>query len=260
MEKLNNVHFGEMSKWLLNQTKLITNDKEVGVYCPCCNNQFVEFCNYLFIDYEHSPDFFKNSRLDVICPICESAPRHRIICTILEDESENKKFCYSNVLLIAPNIGIRTWFNRNKIKYLTGDLHDKNADIRIDIQKTNLESNSFSFVSCDHVLEHVINWKMALKELHRIIQPDGYIEITVPLLDIYDTTFEDSSIVTAIDKKNLYGQYDHLRIFGRDFKERLKDAGFFVEVHDGNVFDSRIMPITAPATYDSNKIYICKKL
>jgi len=98
-------------------------------------------------------------------------------------------------------------------------LHDRNADIRIDIQKTNLESNSFSFVSCDHVLEHVINRKMALKELHRIIQPDG-----------------------------------------RDFKERLKDAGFFVEVHDGNVFDSRIMPITAPATYDSNKIYICKKL
>jgi SAM-dependent methyltransferase len=190
-----------------------------------------------------------------VCPLCHSLPRHRIACEILNQNN----FFISNALLIAPNYGLKIWFEMNKIIYKSADLYDKTTDMRIDIQKTNFSENTFDFISCDHVLEHVTSWKMALKELYRITKKGGYVEITVPILTKYDATFEDSTVITAIDRFEMYGQIDHLRIFGNDFEERLSDIGFNVCVYNGDDFDANIVPISAPAISDINKIFICKK-
>jgi len=109
-------------------------------------------------------------------------------------------------------------------------------------------------------LEHVPDVHQALLELKRIIKKDGFVMLSVPTDYQYDSTYEDTDNSLSIpDRIALFGQDDHLRIFGKDFPEVLKKAGFEVEVLDGSNFEDRFGFKVGPGDYDDNKVYICKK-
>ena len=44
------------------------------------------------------------------------------------------------------------------------------------------------------------------------------------------TTFEDPSVTAPEDRERIFGQHDHLRIYGDNFPELLSEAGFDVIV------------------------------
>jgi predicted SAM-dependent methyltransferase len=101
--------------------------------------------------------------------------------------------------------------------------------MHFDVQQIPLESNSVDVIICNHLLEHVEDDRLAMRELHRILRPGGWGIMLVPEDRSRATTFEDDTITDAEERTRIFGQYDHRRIYGRDYDERLRDVGFRVE-------------------------------
>ena len=117
-------------------------------------------------------------------------------------------------------------------RYVTADLESPLADMHFDVQHIPLEARSIDVVICNHLLEHVEDDRLALRELHRILKPGGWGIMLVPEDRSRATTFEDDTITDAKERTRLFGQYDHRRIYGRDYDDRLREAGFEVERSD----------------------------
>jgi predicted SAM-dependent methyltransferase len=101
--------------------------------------------------------------------------------------------------------------------------------MHFDVQHIPMETRSIDVVICNHLLEHVVNDRLALKELHRILKPGGWGIMLVPEDRSRATTFEDDTITDPAERTRLFGQYDHRRVYGRDYDDRLRRAGFEVE-------------------------------
>ena len=113
--------------------------------------------------------------------------------------------------------------------YITADLESPLADMHFDVQHIPLDSRSIDVVICNHLLEHVADDRCALRELYRIMRPGGWGIMLVPEDRSRATTFEDDTITDPEERTRLFGQYDHRRIYGRDYDLRLEEAGFSVE-------------------------------
>jgi predicted SAM-dependent methyltransferase len=177
----------------------------------------------------------------------------------LQKERENLFPNPARTLLFAPEFGVTKWYKRNNIEYLSIDLLASTADVRADIQALPFGDDEFDFISCDHVLEHVDDYMLALKELYRVAKPGGCVEITVPLFPDWPATYEDKTVTTPEERKQKFGQTEHLRIFGRDITDIIKDVGFELTIVDGEKCNPRIVPLVGPAKYDYNKAFFCKK-
>jgi len=227
-------------------------------YCPCCNKRMPSFYDHGFAaDSERfNPEAFKGINQNVYCPLCDSAPRQRIIASYLND---NKDLLKGRNLLFAPELSIMLWLRHNNLKVTTADLYDRKADLKLDITNIDLPDESYDVIFCNHVLEHVNDYKKTLKELRRILAPNGTLIISFPIDDRYDLVCEDVAD-TPEERKKLYGQHDHVRIFGKNSERILEEAGFNVKTIDTSVMDKSIVPITGPAYYDSNRIFVCSKV
>jgi predicted SAM-dependent methyltransferase len=162
--------------------------------------------------------------------------------------------------MFGAEYSIKKWFDRNDYYYTTADLFNRSADIKADIQNTPFGDETWDLIICNHVLEHVPNYKDALTELRRILKINGQLELTVPTDRSFETVYEDATITSKEERIKAYGQSDHVRIFGNDFEKILLELGFSVEVIDGNELPAEIVGIIGPANYDDNRVYICKKI
>ena len=139
------------------------------------------------------------------------------------------------VLHIAPEQCYHKGFKRQKnLDYLTGDLVSPIADIHFDLHDIPLEDNRFDVVFCNHVMEHVDDPIQCMSELHRVMAPGGWGIMQVPQDLNRAETYENPSIVTPEDREKHFWQKDHVRLFGRDYPDWLRKAGFKVEEFDKN--------------------------
>lgn len=231
-------------------------DKKGDVYCPCCDKHFRQFRDNRYYDDpgRFNPSMFSKARQDVICDFCRSAPRHRIIAWWAEQNIDLLRS--SKVLLFAPELSMMLWFKRHGIHVVTADLFDKKADIKLDLTAISLPDESEDIVFCNHVLEHVPDPSQALSELHRIIRKGGSLIISFPIDFKLDGMIENADC--SIDKRiRLFGQYDHLRVFGKDSAEMLENAGFEVDTIRIDDMPESIAPVTGPADYDTNTVFCC---
>lgn len=111
-------------------------------------------------------------------------------------------------------------------QYVTADLESPLADLHFDVQQIPLADNSVEVILCNHILEHVADDRRALRELHRILKPGGWGILLSPVDLHYERTFEDDTITDPAERTRIFGQYDHRRIYGRDYADRLREAGF----------------------------------
>jgi predicted SAM-dependent methyltransferase len=116
------------------------------------------------------------------------------------------------------------------LSYFTADLKSALASVKTDITNIAYKSNSIDVVLCNHVLEHVPEDRKALTELFRVLIPGGWAILNSPIDLERAETFEDPSIISPQDRERAFGQSDHVRIYGRDYKGRLENAGFVVTV------------------------------
>ena len=172
------------------------------------------------------PYGYQNIRLNALCPGTLSLERHRLLWLYLYRETDFLKLPL-NVLHIAP---VQAFYKKftcfNHWTYITADLYSPLADAKVDICKLPFEEGYYDLILCNHVLEHIPDHKQAMKELCRVLKKGGTLIAQVPLDDNRDTTFEDSSVIDPNERSRIYGQYDHVRIYGKDFFSFLNQAGF----------------------------------
>jgi SAM-dependent methyltransferase len=194
------------------------------VYCPCCDHHFRRFVpsGRANVPGLHGPT--QNSR----CPRCHSFDRHRLQWLYLHNRTNI--FCDRlRVLHFAPEAYLQKKLHDcSNLDYTSADIDSPLAMIKVDITDIPYEENTFDVILCSHVLEHIPDDRKAMSELYRILKPGGWALILVPFEADRTETFEDSSIVDPEERTRLFGQHDHVRVYGRDFTDRLECAGFTV--------------------------------
>ena len=237
---------------------------KLGCCCPCCGIKLISFIDERYYDRSdrYNQARYNSCRQDVICPFCGSLPRHRILATWCDKNIVRLKG--KRILYFALEKSMLQWLLRKRIDVTSADILYK-ADLQLDLNDIKQPDCSWDVVFCNHVLEHVSDYKKALKELYRILMPGGRMICSFPIDIHYDTVYEDISLINAIseeaDKERIskFGQKDHLRVFGCDSEKILEAAGFEVSVIDGDSMPSNILPVVGPADYDSNKLFLCVK-
>ena len=173
---------------------------------------------------------YKTVRKNALCPGTLSLERHRLLWLYLDRETN---FLSSNlkVLHVAPEQVFYKKFKKLKNwEYFTFDLNSPIADIKGDLISTKFKDEYFDLIICNHVLEHIEDDKSALDEMYRILKYNGISILQVPINVKRENTFEDLSIKSKIQREKYFGQYDHVREYGLDFKDRVEQAGFKVEM------------------------------
>jgi SAM-dependent methyltransferase len=185
------------------------------VACPCCEASFSRFLPH-------------RGRERAKCPRCGSLERHRALWLFLEREID--LFERSGAMLhIAPEYALYCRLSQVPgLRYVTGDLDSPLATHELDVMDLPFAAGSFDFLICNHVLEHVEDDRRALAEIHRVLAPGGWAILMCPVDHRRATTLEDPTAVTPGERHRLFGQSDHVRLYGRDYVGRLAAAGFTV--------------------------------
>ena len=178
------------------------------------------------------PYGYVNIRENVLSPGTLSLERHRLMWLYLKQETDFFTKPYK-VLHFAPEQAFYKRFKKIMLlDYTTTDLHSPLADIKADITRLPFDNDMFDVIFCNHVLEHIPNDTLAMKELFRVMKPGGFGIFQVPLDHNRRQTFQDDSITDPKERTRIFGQYDHVRIYGHDYFDKLKNIGFKVDIID----------------------------
>lgn len=173
---------------------------------------------------------YGKKRTNVLAPSTLSLERHRLLWLYLTRETD----FFSRplkVLHVAPEQAFYSRFKKqSNLTYTTTDLNSPLADVKADLCALPFSDNSFDVIFCNHVLEHIPDDTQAMKELYRVMKPGGWGIFQVPMENDREITFEDNSITDPKERTRIFGQYDHVRIYGKDYSQKLKKVGFQVEM------------------------------
>ncbi len=178
------------------------------------------------------PYGYSKQRDNVLSPSTLSLERHRVFWLYLKNETDFFT-APKKVLHFAPEQAFYKRFKKMpNLDYVTTDLNSPLADVKADICNLPFEDNTFDVIFCNHVLEHIPDDTKAMQELYRVMKVDGMGIFQIPQDLSRETTFEDNSITDKKERTKIFGQYDHVRIYGRDYFDKLRTAGFKVEEVD----------------------------
>ena len=216
--------------------------------CPCCGGTFRVFHSFGTIELK------PNS----LCPGCCSLGRHRLLWMYLKNKTNFFKK-HHKLLHLSPWRGMQENFKRlTNIDYTSADMSFPWTMLKIDIANIRLPDSQFDCIICYHVLEHIPDDTKAIKELSRVLKPGGWAIIQSPIDPNRASTFEDPGITEPAERERVFGQRDHVRIYGTDYKERLEAAGFKVKIHKyAEGLSKRI--IKRCALPKEEEIYFCSK-
>ncbi len=228
-------------------------------YCNVCDSNLREWIHAGPADHRN-----------FVCPVCYSYGRHRMMAKVIENELvRGDTMAGKKLLHFAPEVGFRNWLKRHfpHIKYQSADLFSPDVDLCLDLQDIALTNEAIDVVILSHVLEHVDDDTLAVKELYRILAPNGKLFIQVPLSGSEAT--REERLGTPEERLANYGKTDHVRLYGDDIAVRLTDAGFSVTVHRAHEdpyrekFDYMALDLPDGSTmlYDNESTtYVCCKL
>jgi SAM-dependent methyltransferase len=221
-----------------------------GRWCPVCERSARRF----------APFGVDGRRDDALCPHCGALERHRLLWLFFQRRTDLFSAPPSGIAMlhVAPERCFEPRLRARLGKgYLTGDLENPAADVRLDVTNIQYPDGTFDVVYCSHVLEHVPDDRRALREFHRVLKPDGWAIILVPVT--VERTIEDPTITDPKERLRRFGQDDHVRRYGPDFVDRLREAGFGVQVVGAG---DLVTPADAErmGLAETGDIYYCHKL
>lgn len=218
-----------------------------GRYCPVCQRSSRKFGKAGLVPRE-----------DAKCMYCSSLERHRLTWLYFERMTDLFNSIPKQMLHVAPEPAFEKLFSKKLSSgYVTADLYDPNVMVKMDITNIQYPDETFDVIYCSHVLEHVPDDKQAMREFQRVLKAKGWAILLVPITT--EKTFEDPSVTEPQQRRELFGQDDHVRQYGLDYKERLEDCGFCVNVSYPADFlneqEIEVMGVTEAA----GEIYYCTK-
>lgn len=217
-----------------------------AIECPVCGWRFRRFL-----------PAGRVGRPNARCPRCGALERHRLLWLYLR-RSTDLFSVPGRILHIAPEPCLAGRLKSLRhIHYVGADLSSTNVAVAMDIQNIPLSSESCDVILCSHVLEHVADDRAALSEIQRVLRPGGWAILQVPVDETRATTFEDAAITEPALRETLFGQSDHVRIYGRDYIERLRGARFAVEVDWYPVAEDR--DIVSLHALRPEALHVCRK-
>lgn len=193
-----------------------------AVHCPICEQGAIAFLP------SGTP-----LRAHALCPFCHSLERARALWLVLQQRDALHPG--TNVLHVAPERSLgRRLRAMSGVRYTAGDKHEPGYTygrdtIDLDITALPFEDNVFDLVICSHVLEHVQDDAKAMRELRRVMRPGALGALIVPVDPDRGRTYEDARIIDPQERLRAFGQFDHVRIYGQDYAQRLRNSGFAVE-------------------------------
>ncbi len=178
------------------------------------------------------PYGYGKQRENVLSPSTLSLERHRLLWLYLQKET-NFFSTPAKVLHFAPEQAFYKRFRKlSHLDYTTTDLLSPLADVKADICNLPFDDDQYDVIFCNHVLEHIPDDTKAMQELYRVLRPGGMAILQIPQDLNRETTFEDDSITDPKERAEIFGQYDHVRVYGRDYFEKLRAIGFKVDEVD----------------------------
>ena len=215
-------------------------------YCPLCESRVREFRPAGIV-----------ARANARCPVCGSLERHRLLWLYLNERTDLLDGRRKKLLHVSPEYVIGKRLRPSPtLDYLSCDLESKQAMVQMDITDIHLPDNTFDVIICNHVIEHIPDDTRAMAELFRVLRPGGWSILQTPIKG--DTTHEDPTVQTPEERLRHFGQRDHVRIYGRDYQDRLGSVGFDVQVDDY----VRTLDPAVVVTYGldaQEDIYCCRK-
>jgi SAM-dependent methyltransferase len=168
-----------------------------------------------------------------LCPRCRSLERHRLLWLFLKNKTDLFDGGVKTVLHFAPEPCFKGRIeNLTNVRYIVSDFDSSDPGKKIDITNIPLADQSVDAIICSHVLEHIPDDLKAMQECARVLKNTGWAILNVPVDYRRKTTYEDPAITSLKDRRNHFGQEDHVRVYGRDYPERLAKAGFKVSEVD----------------------------
>jgi SAM-dependent methyltransferase len=169
-------------------------------------------------------------RAEARCIHCGALERHRFAWLYLRRRTDLFDGRPKRMLHVAPERSFRPRLRALLGGgHVTADLEDPRASVRMDVTDIPFADGSFDVVYCSHVLEHVPDDRKAVREFRRVLRRGGWALIAVPITA--GRTIEDPSVTSPAERLRRFGQEDHVRRYGPDYVERIRDAGFDVQVH-----------------------------
>ena len=182
--------------------------------CPCCGY------------HEHFVSFGLPPRIDARCPNCQSLERDRLFKLAFDrGELFDTTDLSLEILHFAPERPTNKLLKDTYENYKTADLNRKDIDLKLNIEKIDLPDESQDIVIASHILEHVDDQKAA-QEIWRILKKNGRLFAMVPIIEGWDETYENDKIQDNEGRTLHFGQYDHVRYYGKDFRSRILAGGF----------------------------------
>lgn len=204
--------------------------------CPFCNHSAKKMMpTGVDLQIIEEKQVIGAGKREAVCYRCFSKDRERMVFLYLKNELKVfENAAQISVLHIAPEPILTKEFKKHKFKkYTCGDLFTEGYIYpdyveNMDILNINYPENSFDLVICNHVLEHIEDDFQAMKELFRVLKPNGNAILLVPISNNSANTYENPTITSPEEKKQHFGQFDHCRIYGQDYPQRLEKAGFAI--------------------------------
>lgn len=218
--------------------------------CPVCERNWGSFAKTKFPD-----------DVEAGCPWCGSQSRHRLVWHYFQKTlkifEQNEPFSF---LHIAPeSCFTQTLRSRLSGRYITADLLADNVDVKMDITDIQYPAETFDFIYCSHVLEHVDDDRKAIAEFHRVLKSAAIAIIMVPVSDQLNETDEDIQVTDPQERLRRFGQEDHVRVYGNDIMQRLEAPRFLVQRIRPSDLLSDVQIERMGILKGSGDIFVCRK-
>jgi len=179
------------------------------------------------------------------CPRCGLYERHRLQFLVLKELAKKHDFSKLSILHFAPEMHFERLFNKWFARHQTADIAAAGVDFRVDIRELPFADGSYDVVFASHVLEHVDKDLQALREIRRVLSPNGIAILPVPVV---------SPMTIEYPEPNPY-EFGHVRAVGVDYFKRYETLFAKVEVYSSMDFDAR----NQLYTYEDRSIFPTEK-
>lgn len=191
-------------------------------------------------------------RSGAMCPKCWSLERQRLL--VLAIQRREIAIEGRDIVHFAAETSVRdTILRHNPRSYRISDFATPDHDLQLDLENLDLPGASLDVVIANHILEHVDD-RRALSEIHRVLRPGGELICMIPIVEGWEETYENATITSPVERERHFGQFDHVRFYGRDFRNRTTEAGFALREITANPSD-----VLRYRLQRGEKVFVCLK-